>query len=208
MNLTKACFNFHFVYLKKRRVCFMTSFSKNLFHKFGQILNNADRLKNQMHFLVYENFDFSRKSRKLPIREELLDYFDYSNAPPLLLLLCSKINPGAFRFLFVQLNIAYPTTSTYIDYKLIAIVGSELQIPVALNDVDTLHACGSKDKYISCYHINASHDILNNRFKDMIFQGCPSKHEVEAMWTMVESFHDCKAIFMADRNYPNHSDKY
>lgn len=197
----------------------MTSFCENLFHKFEQNLNNADELKNQMHFLVHENSDFSRKSRKLsfkktilftlsmaakPIREELLDYFDYSNDTPTASALVqarSKIKPSAFQFLFDQLNNAFPTTSTYNGYKLIAVDGSELQIPVDLNDFDTLHACGSKGKYISSYHINASYDILNNRFTDMILQGCHSKHEVEAMWTMVERSHDSKAIFIADRNY-------
>ncbi len=36
----------------------------------------------------------------------------------------------------------------------------------------------------------------------MILQGSHSKNEVLAMWTMAERFHEDKAIFIADRNYP------
>ena len=38
-------------------------------------------------------------------------------------------------------------------------------------------------------------------YLDTIVQGIHSKNEVEAMWKIVERFHDDNAIFIADRNY-------
>lgn len=198
----------------------MTNFSKKLFRSLDHSLDKADRLKNDLHFVIREGIDFSRKAKKLsfkdtillilsmaakPIREELLDYFDYSTFTPsasAFVQARSKISPDAFRFLFDELNNLFPATDTYKGFRLIAVDGSELQIPVDFNDVDTLHSCCSKDKFLSSYHVNACYDLLNNRYVDMILQGSHSKNEVLAMWTMAERFHDDKAIFIADRNYP------
>lgn len=75
----------------------MTSIHKTLFNSLDKILNKADRLKYDQHFVTHEGSDFTRKSRKLsfkdtisfilsmagkPIREELLDFFHYSNNTP------------------------------------------------------------------------------------------------------------------------------
>ena len=72
----------------------MISIHKSLFNSLDKILNKADRLKYDQHFVTHESSDFTRKSRKLsfkdtisfilsmagkPIREELLDFFHYSN---------------------------------------------------------------------------------------------------------------------------------
>ena len=83
------------------------------------------------------------------------------------------------------------------------------------SDPDTLHKSASKGKFLSAFHLNASFDILNDRSLDMIVQGIHSKNEVDAMWKIVERFHDDNAIFIADRNYATcnnmahiiHSDK-
>ncbi|MCR0411065.1 IS4 family transposase [[Clostridium] innocuum] len=100
-----------------------------------------------------------------------------------------------------ELNKAFPTDNLYKGYHLIAVDGSELQIPLDFSDPDTLHKSASKGKFLSAFHLNASFDILNNRYLDMIVQGIHSKNEVEAMWKIVERFHEDNAIFIADRNY-------
>ena len=75
----------------------MSYFSSKLLHTFDGMLKDADRLKNELHFVTREGSDFSRKARKLsfkdtircilsmsgkPIREELLDFFDYGKHTP------------------------------------------------------------------------------------------------------------------------------
>ena len=129
-------------------------------------------------------------------------FFHYSNNTPTALVQArSKISSRVFQFILNELNKAFPTDNLYKGYHLIAVDGSELQIPLDFSDPDTLHKSASKGKFLSAFHLNASFDILNNRYLDMIVQGIHSKNEVEAMWKIVERFHDDNAIFIADRNY-------
>lgn len=197
----------------------MTSIHTLLFNSLDKILNETDRLKFDQHFVMHEGSDFTRKSRKLsfivtilfilsmagkPIREELLDFFHYSIHTPTASALVqarSKISSRVFQFILNELNKIFPSTILYKGYRLIVFDGSEMQIPLDPNDPDTLHKCASKEKLLSAYHLNACYDILNNRYIDMIVQGIHSKNEVEAMWKMVERFHEDNAIFIADRNY-------
>lgn len=197
----------------------MISIQKSLFNSLDKILTKADRLKYDQHFVMHEGSDFSRKSRKLsfkdtisfilsmagkPIREELLDFFHYSNNTPTASALVqarSKISSCVFQFIFNELNNAFPPNKLYKGYHLIAVDGSEMQIPLDFSDPDTLHKSSSKEKFLSAYHLNASYDILNNRYLDMIVQGIHSKNEVEAMWKMAQSYQNNNAVFIADRNY-------
>ncbi|MCR0300958.1 IS4 family transposase [[Clostridium] innocuum] len=129
-------------------------------------------------------------------------FFHYSNNTPTALVQArSKISSRVFQFILNELNKAFPTDNLYKGYHLIAVDGSELQIPLDFSDPDTLHKSASKGKFLSAFHLNASFDILNNRYLDMIVQGIHSKNEVEAMWKIVERFHEDNAIFIADRNY-------
>lgn len=188
----------------------MSYFSSKLLHTFDGMLKDADRLKNELHFVTREGSDFSRKARKLsfkdtircilsmsgkPIREELLDFFDYGKHTPTASAFVQarpKITPYAFHFLFDEINKSFPSSLTHKGYRL---------IPIDKNDMDTLYTSGSKGKHLSSYHINASYDILNHRYVDMIIQGIYSLNEMEAMWTMASRFHENKTIFIADRNY-------
>ena len=129
-------------------------------------------------------------------------FFHYSNNTPTALVQArSKISSRVFQFILNELNKAFPTDNLYKGYHLIAVDGSELQIPLDFSDPDTLHKSASKGKFLSAFHLNVSYDVLNHRYLDTIVQGIHSKNEVEAMWKIVERFHDDNAIFIADRNY-------
>ncbi|MCR0213239.1 IS4 family transposase, partial [[Clostridium] innocuum] len=113
----------------------------------------------------------------------------------------SKISSRVFQYILNELNKAFPPDNLYKGYHLIAVDGSEMQIPLDFSDPDTLHKSASKGKFLSAFHLNVSYDVLNHRYLDTIVQGIHSKNEVEAMWKIVERFHDDNAIFIADRNY-------
>ncbi|MCR0382886.1 hypothetical protein MKC91_08625 [[Clostridium] innocuum] len=135
----------------------MTSIHKTLFNSLDKILNKADRLKYDQYFVTHEGSDSARKSRKLsfkdtisfilsmagkPIREELLDFFHYLNNTPTasaLIQACSKISSRVFQFILNELNKAFPIDNLYKGYHLIAVDGSELQIPLDFSNPDTLH---------------------------------------------------------------------
>ena len=152
----------------------MISIHKTLFNSLDKILNKADRLKYDQHFVTHESSDFTRKSRKLsfkdtisfilsmagkPIREELLDFFHYSNNPPTASALVqarSKISSRVFQYILNELNKAFPPDNLYKGYHLIAVDGSEMQIPLDFSDPDTLHKSASKGKFLSAIKIALS----------------------------------------------------
>ena len=178
-----------------------------------------DKLKCVDHLVNDPDADFSRK-RKLaffdtmmiilsmagdPIREELLNYFDYdpdTATVSAFIQARAKILPEAFEELLHLLNKAYPCTETYKGYRLIGVDGSDLSIPYDPLDKGTLQNNGSNAKGSNMFHINAAYDILNNRYVDLIIQGVAHEYEQKAMWTMADRFPVKKTIFIADRAYP------
>lgn len=155
----------------------MTSIHKTLFNSLDKILNKADCLKYDQHFVTHESFDFTRKSRKLSfkdtvsfilsmvgktIREELLDFFHYSNntsTASALVQTRSKISSRVFQYILSELNKGFPPDNLYKGYHLIAVDGSEMQIPLDLSATDTLHKNALKGKFLSAFHFNVSYDV-------------------------------------------------
>lgn len=193
------------------------SFSDKVFVSLKNKIARLDRLKVVNHLVNDTECDFTR-NRKLPfpdvimiilsmagcpIREELLDYFGYdinTATSSAFVQARSKVLPDAFEQLLHLFNNAYPCTETYKGYRLIAVDGTDLNIPYDPQDRTTLHK--NQHKACSLYHINAAYDILNNRYVDLIVQGNTNNYEQKAMWTMAERFPEKKTIFIADRNYP------
>lgn len=193
------------------------SFSDKVFVSLKNKIARLDKLKTVNHLLSNIDSDFTR-DRKLafddvimiilsmagcPIREELLDYFDYdinTATSSAFVQARAKVLPEAFEQLLHLFNNAYPCTETYKGYRLIAVDGSDLNIPYDPQDRTTLHK--NQHKACSLYHINAAYDILNNRYVDLIVQGNTNNYEQKVMWTMAERFPEKKTIFIADRNYP------
>lgn len=195
------------------------SFSDKVFVSLKNKIAQLDQLKVVNHLVNDTECDFTR-NRKLPfpdvvmliismagcpIREELLDYFDYdinTATASAFVQARSKVLPDAFEQLLHLFNKAYPCTETYKGYRLIAVDGSDLNIPYDPDDWDTYHSNGPDVKGTNQFHINAAYDILNNRYVDLVIQGRAHWYEQKAMWTMAERFPEKKTIFVADRNYP------
>lgn len=195
------------------------SFSDKVFVSLKNKIARLDRLKVVNHLVNDTECDFTR-NRKLPfpdvimiilsmagcpIREELLNYFDYdinTATASAFVQARAKILPEAFEQLLHLFNKAYPCTETYKGYRLIAVDGSDLNIPYDTDDLDTYKSNGPNSKGTNQFHINAAYDILNNRYVDLVIQGRAHWYEQEAMWIMAERFPEKKTVFVADRNYP------
>ena len=195
------------------------SFSDKVFVSLKNKIARLDRLKTVNHLVNDTECDFTR-NRKLPfpdvimlilsmagcpIREELLDYFDYdinTATASAFVQARAKILPETFEQLLHLFNKAYPCTETYKGYRLIAVDGSDLSIPYDPDDRDTYKSNGPNAKGTNQFHINAAYDILNNRYVDLVIQGRAHWYEQEAMWIMAERFPEKKTVFVADRNYP------
>lgn len=194
------------------------TFSDKVFLTLKHKVARLDRLKTVNHLLNDIDSDFTRK-RKLhfpdvimiilsmagcPIREELLDYFDFdvnTATSSAFIQARAKILPKAFEELLHLFNNAYPCTETLKGYRLIAVDGSDLNIPYDQTDLDTYQSNGPDVKGSNQFHINAAYDILSNRYVDLVIQGRAHWHEQKAMWTMAERFLENNAIFIADRGY-------
>ena len=57
------------------------------------------------------------------------------------------------------------------------------------------------DRSYSAFHLNASYDLLECTYDDLIIQGEAKKDENGAFYQLVDRYKGNKAIFIADRNY-------
>lgn len=143
------------------------------------------------------------------IKEELLKLNKYSLTTPTasaFIQARDKIKVDAFKSLFDSFNKATYKSKLHKGYRLLAIDGSELPIDSQFKDEDTtLRNCNHTGKSYSAYHINASYDLLECTYDDVIIQGQAKMDENCAFRELVDRYHGDKAIFIADRNYENYN---
>ena len=163
-------------------------------------------------FVVNPGADFTRK-RKLDfatlinlilsmrgnsISKELLDHFE-----PQDLMTASafvqqrdKLLPDAFEHLFHEFNRACSDDLTYEGYHLLAVDGSDINIPKN-PDSDTYFEQGFNQ-----FHINALYDLLNKTYTDVVIQPSPKEQEERAAVEMIGRLSlPYKSILIADRGY-------
>ena len=139
------------------------------------------------------------------LKDELLKLNDYSHLTPsssAFVQARSKIKHDAFKSIFTIFNKKSQTIKTYKNYRLLAIDGSTLPIDNSFTDaqttmVNSMHS----DRSYSAFHLNASYDLLECTYDDLIIQGEAKKDENGAFYQLVDRYKGNKAIFIADRNY-------
>ena len=197
-------------------------------------MNNYKHLKNVLFhiiknlsdvcsiFCVNPDVDFTR-NRKLDfkttmkiilcigassIKDELLKFNDFSIDTPsasAFVQARSKIKPEAFRTLFDGFNNNTFKKKLYHGYRLLAIDGSELPIDNTIFDDETTELRhGTLAKPYSAYHLNASYDLLERTYDDVIIQGEAKKDE-NAFYQLADRYDGQKAIFIADRGYESYN---
>lgn len=175
--------------------------------------------KNKYELNLINNNGFTRKPKKLNFIEDmklimsmspstyrvgLYDYFDFNKnivSASGYVQSRQKIKVDAFKYLLNMTNKAYPCTNTYCGYRLLAVDGSDINIPYDPNDYETTVPSHTGNKTYNQYHVNALYDILNNRYLDAVIQGVRNENERQAMIDMAEKYRGNKAIFIADRGY-------
>lgn len=139
------------------------------------------------------------------LRDELLKLHDYSSITPTASAFVqarSKVKHDAFVSIFNIFNQKSLIIKTYKGYRLLAIDGSTLPIDNSFTDEDTtsINSKHPENSY-SAFHINASYDLLECTYDDLIIQGEAKKDENGAFYQLVDRYKGNKAIFIADRNY-------
>lgn len=196
----------------------------NTFKHLKNVLNYhiGSMSKSASLFTVNPETDFTRE-RKLPfgkvmkcvlcmeagaLKDELLKYSDYASDTPTasaFIQARGKIKVDAFTHLFNHFNNKTHKDKQYKGYRLLAIDGCEVPIDNTFKDKETTLAKKNKIVY-SAYHLNASYDLLECTYDDLIIQGEAKMDEKAAFRDLVDRYGGKKAIFIADRGYEGYND--
>jgi len=143
------------------------------------------------------------------LKDELLKLNDYSIDTPTasaFIQARNKIKVDAFKSLFNNFNKKTSKLKSYKGYRLLAVDGSEEPIDNTFRDKETtVRNCNHLGNSYSAFHINASYDLLECTYDDIIIQGEAEKNENGAFNEIVDRYNGPKAIFIADRNYESYN---
>lgn len=139
------------------------------------------------------------------LKDELLKLNDYSSFTPTssaFVQARSKIKHDAFKTIFDTFNQKSLVTKTLKGYRLLAIDGTVLPIDNSFADEETtIQKINNSDKTFSAFHLNASYDLLECTYDDLVIQGQANFDENGAFVQLVDQYKGNKAIFIADRGY-------
>ena len=113
-----------------------------------------------------------------------------------------KFNDKLFPHLMKSFYDAFPTSNKYKGYTLMAVDGTDINLPTDRKDEIYRVKQARSDNYFFQMHVNALYNICDNRFHSIITQPRPQLNEQAAFCQLVdEGDFDEKTIFIADRGY-------
>ena len=163
--------------------------------------------------------DFSR-TRKLPFKQmlkivlsmtgksicgELMDSFGLNlNTPTASAFIQqrNKIKSEAFETLFRRFTNGIDEQKLFKGYRLLAVDGSDLHVPINPNEPDSFHQRKNGDKPYNLLHINALYDLVRRIYTDVTVEGKKHENEPKALVKMVDrDTSSVPTIYIADRGY-------
>ena len=163
--------------------------------------------------------DFSR-TRKLPFKQmlkivlsmtgksicgELMDSFGLNlNTPTASAFIQqrNKIKSEAFETLFRRFTNGIDEQKLFKGYRLLAVDGSDLHVPINPNEPDSFHQRKNGDKPYNLLHINALYDLVRRIYTDVTVEGKKRENEPKALVKMVDrDTSSVPTIYIADRGY-------
>ena len=170
-------------------------------------------------FAKNPNRDFSR-TRKLPFKQmvkivlsmtgksicgELMDSFGLKlnmPTPSAFVQQRNKIKSEAFEMLFQNFTNAIDEQKLFKGYRLLAVDGSDLHVPINQNEPGSFHQRKNGDKPYNLLHINALYDLERRIYTDVIVEGKKYENEPKALVKMVDrDTSSIPTIYIADRGY-------
>ena len=113
-----------------------------------------------------------------------------------------KLNGRLFPHLLKSFYNAFPVSNKYRGYTLMAVDGSDINLPVDKKDTVYRIKQARSDNYYYQMHLNALYNICDNRFHSIVIQSKSEMNESAAFCQLIdESDFDRKTIFIADRGY-------
>ena len=114
----------------------------------------------------------------------------------------SKLNDEAFPFLFSAVNSIAPFKRKWYGYHLLAVDGSDTNIPPLKEDLNTYVPSNTQNIGYHQMHLNAVYDLLEERYVDILIQPRSQIDEREAFLTFMDRNPlPKKCIYVADRGY-------
>ena len=162
--------------------------------------------KSKLGFKKTLSIILSFGSKSLP--NELLDYFCCEKDEPSTsaFVQCrKKILPEALQFLFHEFNSRCDYKPTYKGYRLLAIDGTDLQIPSNPEHKESRLTTKENSKSYNLLHLNAMYDLISHLYIDVIIQGQNIANEQRSLSDMVDHSVISKAIVLADRGYESYN---
>lgn len=113
-----------------------------------------------------------------------------------------KFNDKLFPHLMKSFYDAFSTSNKYKGYTLMAVDGTDINLPTDRRDEIYRVKQARSDNYFFQMHVNALYNICDNRFHSIVTQPRPQMNENAAFCHLVdEGDFDEKTIFIADRGY-------
>ena len=144
------------------------------------------------------------------LQNELFKYFDFDDNTPTKSAYCqqrAKVLPDAIQFLFSSFTEKLEKLDLlhlFYGHRILAIDGSDVNIPYNPLDTETFHKNGDNRGY-NQLHLNAFYDALNGIYADCVLEPDRKSHERAAFITMVDRYHSSiPTIFLADRGYESY----
>ena len=136
---------------------------------------------------------FSAKGKRIPSKSALTQQR-------------SKLNDGLFPHIFRSFNERIPFKKTYRGLHLIAVDGSDLNLPTCSEDHIYAVKQARSDGFYYQMHLNAAYDLLEKRYCGLEIQPRPQMNEGKAFRSPVASYgNPGSALFIADRGYISHN---
>ena len=166
--------------------------------------------------------DFSRKSKLgfektisillslggKSIANELLDFFHCDGngpSPSAFVQSRDKLLPEALEFLFHEFIRTCTPEKNYHGYRLLAVDGSEVQIPTNPNHADFFFPGRNDQKPYNLLLLTAMYDLMNHTYLDAVVEGARAGSEQRDLTTMVDRSHIESAILVADRGFESYN---
>lgn len=113
-----------------------------------------------------------------------------------------KINDSTFPSLFHKFNQKFRFTKTKDGIHILALDGSDVNVPADINDCNTFIPYSSNKGGYHQMHINLCYSILDGRYSDVVIQPRSEMREADAACSMVDNKRvKGKCLYIADRGY-------
>ncbi len=179
----------------------MSSYAELVKGKLMSVIKNLEGRKDE--FVKHPSKDFTRK-RKLSfqtlitlmlsmggksLENELSEFFDYNLdtvSSSVFIQSRNKLLPETFEVLFHEFNNSLDYFKTLEEYRLIAVDGSDLNIPHDFKNQETYFQSTPNSKGFNQIHINAMYDLTNKAYLDAYVQPGRKVNEFRALTDMVD----------------------